>query len=101
MIATAFVTVTVPAVLPPRALRLAAVTAAASASLTVTVMTSAAPVESEPRLVREFAASVAVTTPVVAPAMSFKSEIDGLSLRVTVGSDTSTLVPSVTKAATA
>ena len=52
LIATAFVTVTVPAVLPPRALRLDAV-AVASASLTVTVITSVDAVLSAPRSARK------------------------------------------------
>ena len=59
------VTVTVPAVLPPRVLRFAAVTAAASASLTVTVITSVAAVSKDPKSDRDAAARVAVTAPVV------------------------------------
>ena len=99
VIATAFVTVTVPAVLPPSVLRFAAVNADASASFTVIVITSVPAVVRDPKLARESAASVAVTTPVVLAAIAFNSEIVGVSSIVTAASDTSTKVPAVTKAA--
>ena len=62
------VTVTVPEVLPPRVLRFAAVKAAASASLTVTVIASVDAVVKAEKLDNESAARVAVTTPAVLSA---------------------------------
>ena len=92
-------TVTVPAVLPPRVLRFAAVTAALSASLTVTVITSVEAVSKDPKSDRDAAARVAVTTPVVLAAISFNSVIVGLPVMVTAASLTTTKDPAVTKAA--
>ena len=93
------VTVTVPAVLPPSALRFAAVTPAPVVSFTVTVMTSVPAVVRAPRFDNESAAKVAVTTPVVFAAILFNAVIDGLPLIVTAASSTTTKVSVVTKAA--
>ena len=94
-------TVTVPAVLPPRSLRSVASTAAELALLTVTVMTSVDAVLRLPKSESDAASSVAVTTPVVLAAMLFRSVIEGLSLRVTVAVPATTKVSVVTKAAVA
>ena len=66
-------TVTVAAVLPPRAFRSAAAIAVSSASLTVTVMASVEAVARSARSAREAAPRVAVTTPVVLAVMAFSS----------------------------
>ena len=60
-----------PEVLPPSACKLAAVSSAPSASLTLIVIASAEPVVRAPRLLSESAARVAVTTPFVAAAILF------------------------------
>ena len=99
MIVTALLTVTVPAVLPPRVLRFAAVTGVPPASLTVIVIASVPAVVRAPKFDNESAARVAVTTPVVLAAIALRSVIDGLPVMATVASVTSTKVPAVTNAA--
>ena len=69
-IATSLLTVTTPAVFPPRALKFAAVTAVASASFTVIVIASVPAVDKAAKLANELAARVAVTTPVVFAAIA-------------------------------
>ena len=62
-----------PEVLPPSALKFAAVTTSAAASLTVIVIASVPAVERSPRLANELEARVAVTTPSVLAATAFSS----------------------------
>jgi hypothetical protein len=80
--ATAFETVTTPAVLPPSVDKVAGAKAAAAASFTVIVMTSVEAVLSVAKLASEPAASVAVTTLSVEPATAFKSANVGVPLIV-------------------